>query len=115
MLKRLALATLALTLTVPAFAHSHPKTMSPDKGATVSAPTEVSIEFSEALDPKFSSVTVLDDKAATLGKPSVLDPADNKHMTVALPTLAPGVYTVKWSTAALDGHKLAGEYTFTVK
>ncbi len=117
MLKRtFAVLAIALLAAVPAFAHSHPTKMSPDKGETVAAPTMVSVEFSEALEPKFSSLTLTDDKDAVVSKvPSVVDPADAKHMTLALPTLAPGVYTVKWVTTALDAHHLEGKYTFTVK
>ncbi len=117
MLKRLSAALMALTLAVPAFAHSHPTKMSPEKGSTVSAPAEISVEFSEALEPKFSSLTLVDSMGMTVSKvPSVVDPADAKHQTLAVPAnLAPGVYTVKWVTTALDGHHLEGSYSFTVK
>jgi methionine-rich copper-binding protein CopC len=113
---RLSLAVCALLVAAtPALAHSHPTKMSPEKEATVSAPKEISVEFSEGLEPKFSSLTLLDDKGTVVSKvPSVLDPADNKHMTLALPSLVPGVYTVKWVTASTDGHNLAGSYNFTV-
>jgi methionine-rich copper-binding protein CopC len=90
--------------------------MSPAKDAAVSAPTVVSVMFSEALEPKFSTMELQDDKGTVVSKvPSAVDPADAKHMTLALPTLAPGVYSVHWVTVALDGHKLAGTYSFTVK
>jgi methionine-rich copper-binding protein CopC len=114
---RPATALAALILTVaPAFAHSHPKVMLPEKDAIVSAPKEVSVIFTEALEPKFSSLTLVDDKGTVVSKaPSVLDPADAKHLTLPLPTLAPGLYHVKWTTSATDGHKMSGDYTFTVK
>jgi methionine-rich copper-binding protein CopC len=116
---RLYLASLLCSLlvaAVPAFAHSHPKTMTPDKDSVVSAPTEVSIFFSEDLEPKFSSLMLLNAKGDLVSKvPSEVDPKDAKHQTLALPTLAPGVYTVKWVTTAADGHHLEGKYDFTVK
>jgi copper resistance protein C len=107
----------ALLLAVaPAFAHSHPITMVPAKDATVTAPTEVSVTFSEALEPKFSSLQLVDDKHTVVSKAvSVVDPADAKHQTLALPKLPPGVYTVHWVTTALDGHRLEGNYSFTIK
>jgi methionine-rich copper-binding protein CopC len=114
---RTAIIAASLTLaTIPAFAHAHPKVMVPAKDAVVSAPTEVSIVFSEALEPKFSKLALTDDKGTVVSKASpVLDPADAKHLTLALPTLAPGLYHVKWTSSATDGHKMDGEYTFTVK
>ena len=113
------ISTLALTTVLavaPAFAHSHPVTMLPAKDATVEAPTEVSVIFSEDLEPKFSSMKLEDRTGAVVSKAaSAVDPANAKHMTLALPRLAPGVYTVDWVTTALDGHRLAGKYKFTVK
>ena len=102
--------------TMPAFAHAKPKAMVPEANSTVSAPSEISIIFSEALEPKFSSLKVTDERSNPAStRASVVDPADRKHMTLALPKLAPGVYTVHWVTAATDGHRMDGAYTFTVK
>jgi methionine-rich copper-binding protein CopC len=82
----------------------------------VSAPTEVSIVFSEDLEPKFSTLELQDSTGAVVSKvPSLADPKDAKHLTLALPTLTPGVYTVSWVSVATDGHKLAGKYSFNVK
>ncbi len=107
----------ATLIAVPvALAHSHPVTMSPNKDSVVTAPAQVSVVFSEALEPKFSSLELKDSTGAVVSKEaSVVDPADAKHQTLKLPTLAPGVYTVHWITTALDGHRLEGSYNFTVK
>lgn len=108
---------LMFLIAVPAaFAHSHPVTMTPAKDSTVSAPTEVSVNFSEDLEGKLSSLELQDSMGMVISKtPSVLDPKDAKHLTLALPTLAPGVYTVHWISVATDGHRLEGKYNFTVK
>jgi len=99
-----------------AFAHAHPKTMTPAADSTVSDPHRISIEFSEALEGKFSSIKLADAQGTIVSKAtSQLDSADAKHMTLDLPHLAPGVYTVKWVTVATDGHRLEGAYKFTVK
>ncbi len=99
-----------------AFAHSHPTQMSPAANSTVNAPNSIVIHFSEELEPKFSMVTLADAAGKTVSKqPSVVG-KDAKTMTLQLPALAPGVYTVKWVTvAADDGHRLEGNYKFTVK
>jgi len=100
----------------PAFAHSHPVTMTPAPDSVVTAPTEVSIIFSEDLEPKFSSLKLKDSSGNVVSKQaSVLDPKNAKHMTLALPKLAPGVYTLEWMSSSTDGHRLSRSYTFTVK
>ena len=113
---RLSLAAGAMLVAVPmAFAHAHPVTMTPAKDSTVTAPKEVSIVFSEELDGKFSTLELQDSMGMVVSKTkAVLDPKDAKHLTLALPALAPGVYTVNWVSVATDGHKLTGKYSFTV-
>jgi methionine-rich copper-binding protein CopC len=119
MLRRLRFlfaVTFALLLPVAAFAHARPKVMNPAPDSVIASPAFISIIFSEALEPKFSSITVTDaagklqNKAAS--QPSSSDP---KLLTLALPRLTPGVYTVHWATAAVDGHRAQGDYHFTVK
>ncbi len=114
---RFSMMVFALAATpLPALAHAHPKSMTPAANATVSAPTELSVVFSEALEPKFSKLELVDDKGAVLSKnSSTVDPADHKHMTLPLPKLSAGVYHVHWVSAAMDGHRMDGEYSFTVK
>lgn len=112
--KPLVAGVLALS-TIAAHAHSKPRLMVPDANSTVAPPTQISVIFTEALEPKFSSLKLTDNKGANMGEPSIVDPADHKHMTLALPPLTPGIYIVHWSTAATDGHRADGQYSFTVK
>lgn len=99
-----------------ALAHAMPKQQTPAPNATVGAPHEVSIEFSEGLEAAFSTLTVTDahGKPVTSAKSSV-DASDKKHLSVALGELAPGAYQVKWTAVADDGHRTQGHYTFNVK
>lgn len=117
MFKRTPFAAAALILTtVPAFAHAVPKAMTPAPDSTVSAPTAISMTFSEELEPKFSVIKLLDRTGAVVSKvPSILDPSNSRHMTLALPQLPAGVYTVQWTSSASDGHRLSRTYTFNVK
>jgi methionine-rich copper-binding protein CopC len=99
-----------------ALAHSHPVTMTPAKDSAVEALNEVSVNFSEDLEPKFSSLELQDSMGMVVSKtPSALDPKDAKHLTLALPALAPGIYTVHRISVAADGHRLEGKYNFIVK
>jgi len=118
MFKRTLIAFAAFILaTVPAFAHAVPKAMTPAPDSTVSAPTEISMTFSEELEPKFSVIKLVDSMGMTVSKDSaVLDPKDAKHLTLALPKGLPaGLYTVQWTSSATDGHKLSRSYNFTIK
>ena len=115
-LRKLALAATLAVATLPAFAHARPKVMSPAANATVEAPKEISVVFSEAVDPKFSSLQLMGANGAVIATPpTVADPVDHAHLSLPIPTLAPGLYTVHWVSAAVDGHHLDGTYTFTVK
>jgi hypothetical protein len=100
-----------------AHAHAYPRHQAPGAGAT--APTtqkEVAIDFDEGLEPAFSSIAVTDaqGKSVTSAK-AIIDPADTKHMSVALSALSPGEYSVAWVAVADDGHRTQGHYSFTVK
>lgn len=99
-----------------AFAHAMPKQQSPAPDSTVDAPKTVSIDFSEGLEPSFSTLIVIDaaGKHVEAGK-SVVDTQNNKHMSVALGTLATGAYQVEWAAVADDGHRTKGHYLFNVK
>jgi methionine-rich copper-binding protein CopC len=113
--RNLTLSALTLFLAVLAFAHSEPVTMVPAANSTVSAPANVVVHFSEALEPKFSKLTLANAAGAVVSKdPSVVS-GDAKVITLPLPALTPGVYTVNWVSVALDSHRAEGKYKFTVK
>lgn len=53
-------AALALALSSAAFAHAKPEKSDPPANAAVAAPQAVSIDFTETLEPAFSSIVVVD-------------------------------------------------------
>ncbi len=116
---RFAVALFVLTLlvaTVPAaFAHTHPAMMMPAPNETVPAPDGVMIHFTEAVEPKFSQITVTDAGGHVVNKEASVVSADAKMISVILPKLSPGVYTVNWVAVAVDSHRSQGDYKFTVK
>ena len=114
--KALSLAVLALVMAAAsALAHTHPEQMMPAANSTVQSPANVTIHFSEALEPKFSMITLTDATGHVVNKESSMVGADAKIMTLPLPTLAPGIYTVNWVGVAADTHRSQGDYKFTVK
>jgi copper resistance protein C len=116
-LARAACAALLTGACQMAHAHAYPTHQAPSAGATAPASQkDVAIDFDDALEPAFSSITVTDaqGKPVTSGKAEV-DPSNKKHMSVGLNPLTPGIYTVAWVAIASDGHRTQGHYTFTVK
>jgi copper transport protein len=83
---------------------------------TKTAPPIITLTFTEAPDPKLSSVQVLDSSGASVATgraDAVTGHAD--ELTIAIKTLPDGVYTVAWRTvSAVDGHIAAGSYAFSV-
>ncbi|MGU3781092.1 copper homeostasis periplasmic binding protein CopC [Burkholderia metallica] len=112
-----ALAALGFVVIHAAHAHAFPKTQEPAADSTLSsAPHAVTIGFSEALEPAFSSIAVTDSHGQSVvdGKSSV-DAGNRKRMHIALTSLTAGTYTVAWIAVASDGHRTQGHYTFTLK
>jgi copper resistance protein C len=96
-------------------AHTELVSATPAANSTVSAPKDVTIKFSGALEAKFSKITVTDASAQVVTKGASTIGEDAKSMTVLLPALAPGVYTVQWVAVSTDSHRSQGQYKFTVK
>jgi methionine-rich copper-binding protein CopC len=100
-----------------AWAHAHLKTATPAPDSTVQTPPEaVTINFTEGVEPKFSSIEVQDADGHRIDKgTATTSPTDNKQFSVGLPPLQPGTYKVVWHATAVDTHKTEGMFQFTVK
>jgi methionine-rich copper-binding protein CopC len=116
MSRRLGL-TLAFALAaLQASAHAHLKTASPAEGATVAAPTEITLGFTEELETRLSSVTVKDAHGGVVNAtPAEAVPGDRKALKVRLKPVSPGAYTVEWVATSVDTHRVTGQYRFTVR
>ncbi|MBG82475.1 MAG: hypothetical protein CL791_04110 [Chloroflexi bacterium] len=82
----------------------------------VDSPDRVIIWYSEPIEDSFSVVTVLNSEAeqVDLGD-SYRDSSELTAMSVSLPPLDDGTYTVVWKNlSAIDGHKVIGSYVFSV-
>jgi methionine-rich copper-binding protein CopC len=114
----LALSLMAFSgLGHPAFAHAHLVKSAPAKGAVLrTAPTTLTLWFSEPLEPAFSTIEVFDQAGQRVddGK-AALDPADPKVLRIALKPLAAGGYKVVWRVVSIDTHKTDGDFAFTVR
>ncbi len=99
-----------------ASAHAFLKTATPAVGSTVQQPpTQVVINFTEGVEPNFSTITVQDASGAEVAAGDVHLAGDNTHLAVGLKPLQAGTYKVVWHATAVDTHKTEGNFTFTVK
>src|SRR5580692_5504814 len=109
-----AIAALAtVVLGTAAQAHAFLDHAEPRVGSTVpTAPRELSLSFTQKLEPAFSSVEVSDANGARvdLGKPSI----STGVMRVGLKPLSPGTYRVRWHVLSVDTHTTEGSFTFQV-
>ena len=109
-------ATLVCSLPAFAFAHAHMAEAVPAAGSTLSsAPSEVSIHFSENLEPRFSGIEVFDVHGGSVTSgPAHLVGDDADHLAVSVKKIGPGTYKVVWHATSTDTHKTQGSYSFTV-
>jgi methionine-rich copper-binding protein CopC len=85
----------------------------PPVGSTVpSAPPEVSLSFTQNLEPAFSSIEVTDASGARVdqGKARI----SGNTMQIGLKALPPGSYKVRWHALSVDTHSTEGNFSFHV-
>jgi methionine-rich copper-binding protein CopC len=96
-----------------AHAHAMLASASPPVGGSIgAAPRQVTLSFTQGLEPAFSSVQVTDSKGARVdaGKAQV----SGSTMSVGLKALSPGTYKVHWHVLSVDTHKTEGSFSFHV-
>ena len=111
-----ALTLGALIIAASAWSHAFPDHSEPRGGWTVPPPGQVRIWFDGAIEPVFSTITVMNAEKQRVDKgDGRVNPSDNTILEVSLPPLMPGRYRVFWSVVARDGHRTEGDYPFTVE
>jgi methionine-rich copper-binding protein CopC len=108
----LSLAAIGLAAT-GAQAHAFLDHASPLVGSTVpAAPHELSLSFTQNLEPAFSTVEVTGPDGARVdqGKPQI----SGNTMHVGLKASGPGTYRVHWHALSVDTHTTQGSFTFHV-
>lgn len=112
----LAAAAALLAAASGAQAHAHLVSATPAANAAVAAPKSLSLTFSEKLEPKFSGVDLMTADGKAVALKSSVATKDHKTITGALAgPLAPGSYMVMWHVVSADGHKMKGDFSFTVR
>jgi copper transport protein len=108
---------LALAWAGVAEAHATLVRSDPAAGAVLDiAPTQVILEFSEALDPSFSRAQLFDGKNQLVeAGPGRIDPAEPRVLRLLLVNLPKDSYTTIWRVrSAADGHITQGSLPFGV-
>jgi copper resistance protein C len=120
-MKNLKLLTLAAVLLCgglansAAFAHVKMAMAMPAANSVVSSPKSIMVHFNEKVTPKLSSFEVTGPDGKMLDLAPQVD-ASGLMLTVKVnKPLAPGVHKVSWHAVTSDGHRMTGEYTFSVK
>ena len=111
----LLLASFAPTGRVPA--DSNLVRSDPENGAVLDkSPAQVTLEFSEAPDPAFSTYQIID---ATTQQPLpitvTVDASQAETVRLMFPPLKTGVYSAQWKVrSTVDGHIITSSITFSV-
>ncbi len=116
MTRIMPVAACLAVLASQAGAHAFIKTATPAVGSTVAqSPPQVVIDFTEGVEPSFSSIALQDAQGAPVatGAPHLV--GGDTHLAVDIKPLPPGTYTVVWHATATDTHKTEGKFTFTVQ
>ncbi|MFP8966726.1 copper resistance protein CopC [Pokkaliibacter sp. CJK22405] len=82
-----------------------------DQQVMTSAPAALSLDFSKAVN--LISVT-LTDASGEQRELKVNRKARETHHEVKVPTLTAGAYQVKWTCLGGDGHKMSGNFAFSI-
>lgn len=110
------LLMLGLAMPLAASAHAVIQRAQPAADTVVAAPHMVRIDFTEPLEPAFSSIVVRNAQGQPVTADKAAVPSDApRSLTLVLPPLPAGSYQVEWRTLARDGHRTGGNYRFKVR
>ena len=97
-----------------ALGHAALESSDPAAGATIPSPYTVTATFDDALTSNGSSIVIQAASGAQVATGTV-SATDDKTMTVTLPHVTDGQYTVLWTAVTADDNGVTrGTYTFTV-
>lgn len=103
--------------TGPAHAHAFLRHASPAVGSTIATvPPEMTLDYTEGVEPRFSSVEVLNAQGQRVDAGDLhVAPDNQKRLIIGLKKLPPGAYTVQWHVVSVDTHHTEGKFSFSVQ
>lgn len=112
-----ALVGLLLAHAAIGWAHAYlVKSVPARRAVLLRAPTRVQLWFNERLEPQFSHLSVWDREGKQVDFGDVqVDPEDPKKLSVSVPPLPSGTYTVKFRVLSVDSHIVDDKFPFTIR
>ena len=99
-----------------AFAHAQLEKSTPPVGGTGASASEIRLEFSEGVEPKFSKISVTGPAGAVPLGAAKTEPSNQAVLIVPIANPLPaGAYKVHWQAVSVDTHHTQGTFGFTVK
>jgi len=99
----------------PVAAHAFNRRSNPPAGAVVqAAPPVLTLWFTEALEPRFCTLELRDERGQAIPIGPIVAVEDGKTLTATIPKLPAGRYTVIWHATSVDTHRTEGSYQFSV-
>lgn len=101
----------------PAGAHARLERSTPAAGAALSQmPAAVTIFFDSELEPVFSKLIVNNEQGEKVSAgDGAVSPDNHKMLVTKVAVAGKGTYHVFWDVVSHDGHRVKGDYVFTVK
>jgi methionine-rich copper-binding protein CopC len=104
-------AAMFLVRVTAAQAHAMLDHAVPAVGSTVASAHQVTLYFTQQIEPKFSGAEVRSASGSRIdGGKSV----SGNVMRISLKALTPGTYTVSWHVLSVDTHTTQGSFSFHV-
>jgi copper resistance protein C len=115
-LRTIALSLAFAVIATQAFAHAQLEKATPPVGGTVASASEIRLEFSEGVEPKFTKVSLTGPGGAVPLGAAKTEPSNQAVLIVPIAkALAAGAYSVHWQAVSVDTHHTQGTFEFTVK
>jgi methionine-rich copper-binding protein CopC len=114
LLGALLASVLCAKAAAPAWAHTRLVSSTPAQDVPAAAPREVTLVFSDPVQPALSTVSVrgADGEDLVAGQPSSTGNGTSVVQALRSP-LGPGTYTVAYRVLAADGHPVTGSFQIT--
>ena len=113
---RLALAVATAALGVDASAHASLIDSFPASGAVIPGPPAmIHLTFSERVQARSCRIKLVNAAGKNFDADRAAADKGNPNLLVAsVPVLKPGVYNATWTAVGHDGHRVNGNFSFTV-
>lgn len=96
-------------------AHARVIASTPAASATVSSTRAITVTFSDRVVPAFSGLDVINAAGTRVTVTSTVSEDGKTISARTARALRPGAYTVTWRAASTDGHRMTGNFAFTVR